>query len=912
MAAYNDLEIAISHLAGHEYAVSAYGTVPTAQPHARFELDLGSPAIRADLDAIRSLRVDGELAKQFGGLIFDKLFSGPIKTAYDSNLAAARASQKQGVRITLDIADSAAELHRLPWTMLYDSARGWWLGGLAAALWTPLSFCVKGEPALAAVADGPLRLLLLGASPLDLPPLAIEQEVAEIWQALRELRNDGAAVAVLTGTEQRPLTRENLRHHLGRLRPHILHFICHGPQDETEGLGIYLETGGRVSDLVSVESFAELLQAGGATVRLVVLNACNSATMARQLARQGMQAIGMAVPIRGHAAVPFSQGLYAAIAGGAPLDEAVNRARSMVRQQELRAEQDWISPALYLPQGHVIPLIPDARKPGPEPGPLPPPALPPPPRHLPRRALAVWAALLSVAVLLAQHGWFAATRLPAGMVRIPSGSFRKGGLDTPLIDLLRRYARAKVKGISEVLEEPPSTGRIEQAFAIDRYEVTNRDYADFLKSLDRLGGAAHRQLHPDEPSGKQHTPEHALGRPGQPVVGVDWYDAAAFCRWAGKRLPTADEWERAARGTNGRLYPWGSTFDKAYANGSEGPETEPTPGGTFAADKSPDGVFDMAGNVREWTADVSHLDRVELRTVSGGSWNVSVEIYGLTFFHQRAEPRVRLNDLGFRCARTGGDAPPAGMVAIPAADFHKGGEDNAPLRLLRRGGIAESDFLLVLGDPPAQAWLDEFHLDRNEVTNQQFGRFLQEAAGQAAQRSQPASLKDAQSNGPEQPVTGVTWYDAAAYCQWAGKRLPLATELERAARGTDGRLYPWGNEFDPSRCTTRESNRGATSPVGSHPSCVSPEGVLDLVGNADEWTADQLPDEDRNTRIIRGGSWKESGELRGLGYLNWKAGADYQGSEMGFRCAATPRTSWLESLFSRIGGTPGLPARGAR
>ncbi|GIU92390.1 MAG: hypothetical protein KatS3mg011_1296 [Acidimicrobiia bacterium] len=114
----------------------------------------------------------------------------------------------------------------------------------------------------------------------------------------------------------------------------------------------------------------------------------------------------------------------------------------------------------------------------------------------------------------------------------------------------------------------------------------------------------------------------------------------------------------------------------------------------------------------------------------------------------------------------------------------------------------------------------------------------------------------------DHPVTDVSWFDAMSYCRWFSDRLgwevrlPTGDQWTTAAGGSDGRLYPWGDVFDPSRCNTWESGDARTTPVDAHPDGRSPLGVWDLAGNVWEWTAEA----DRGGwRALRGGSWYDTG-----------------------------------------------------
>lgn len=139
------------------------------------------------------------------------------------------------------------------------------------------------------------------------------------------------------------------------------------------------------------------------------------------------------------------------------------------------------------------------------------------------------------------------------------------------------------------------------AFYIDRYEVTNAQYYEFLEHIRRTGD--HSKCHKEEPPGKDHTPrqwqDSYFDNPDTPVVRIDWYDAYAYAAWAGKRLPTEAEWEKAARGPNGNRFPWGNEWDPKRCNIAE----DAKPVGSYEEGKSPYGCYDMAGSVAEWVAD---------------------------------------------------------------------------------------------------------------------------------------------------------------------------------------------------------------------------------------------------------------------------------------------------------------------
>jgi len=179
-------------------------------------------------------------------------------------------------------------------------------------------------------------------------------------------------------------------------------------------------------------------------------------------------------------------------------------------------------------------------------------------------------------------------------------------------------------------------------FQIDRYEVTNEQYKEFL---DDTGHAA--------PLG-WHKSDYPMGMNSIPVTAVTWADADAYCRWAGKRLPTAEEWQLAAGGSHQKVFPWGDEFayENCYCNMTQA--IWPAPVGSFKDDRSPKGAMDMAGNVSEWTSTRAEFRDLgwyndKFMVVMGGSFRKSPDL-AQTFVRQYLMPMTRKEDLGFRCA----------------------------------------------------------------------------------------------------------------------------------------------------------------------------------------------------------------------------------------------------------------------
>lgn len=234
---------------------------------------------------------------------------------------------------------------------------------------------------------------------------------------------------------------------------------------------------------------------------------------------------------------------------------------------------------------------------------------------------------------------------PEGMVYVPEGWFLMGSTEKD-----GRVGQAV--GVNEL----PQHKVYVKGFYIDRYEVTTGEFRGFVKETNRTPPAIWTK-----PEWIRMYPapvdNHAMN-------AVMWFDADDYCRWVGERLPTEEEWEKAARGIDGRQWPWGNelnTLEKLYANTQEAGIGWTMPVGSYSDGVSPYGAYDMAGNVMEWTStwyepypgsDLKH-DKFGKRykVLKGGAWENNAVPIARSAYRHVVDPKWDHPGHGFRCAK---------------------------------------------------------------------------------------------------------------------------------------------------------------------------------------------------------------------------------------------------------------------
>ena len=230
------------------------------------------------------------------------------------------------------------------------------------------------------------------------------------------------------------------------------------------------------------------------------------------------------------------------------------------------------------------------------------------------------------------------------------------------------------------------------------------------------------------------------------------------------------------------------------------------------------------------------------------------------------------------------------MVLVPAGRFLRGSTRRQAEEAKKYSWVKKEWFDFEV--PQRSVYLDAFHIDKYPVTNAQFRRF-----------GSPRNDYGPKFSGDRQPVVGVSWYQARNYCGSVGKRLPTEAEWEKAARGVDGRKYPWGDAWNPDRFIWSKNSGGKTHPVDrDYRTHRSPYGAVDMVGNVWEWVADWTGKDyylsapkhnpkgpaSGSERVVRGSSWLHYDPWMFRAAYRYRYPPDFRLSILGFRCAKAP------------------------
>jgi formylglycine-generating enzyme required for sulfatase activity len=197
--------------------------------------------------------------------------------------------------------------------------------------------------------------------------------------------------------------------------------------------------------------------------------------------------------------------------------------------------------------------------------------------------------------------------------------------------------------------------------------------------------------------------------------------------------------------------------------------------------------------------------------------------------------------------------------------------------------MVEVDGSVFLSGPSNDPlWLPGFYIDVHPVSNADYARFIA-ATGHSAPQHRTADGAPFPENLGNHPVVFVTWNDATAYAEWAGKALPTSQQWEKAARGTRGTAYPWGDQPTPAKCNVRENGVGNTTPIDCYQSGVSPYGAYDMCGNVWEWCSSETRP---GRHELKGGAWTSPFNRATPSSFN-DANATMCDDDTGFRCATS-------------------------
>lgn len=450
-------------------------------------------------------------------------------------------------------------------------------------------------------------------------------------------------------------------------------------------------------------------------------------------------------------------------------------------------------------------------------------------------------------------------------------------LDTILLKYSQQLAALPL--VRSALLQHPRTHQV-KSFWLDACGVSQGDFYRFVhwyrlhaNNKTSVAGLPNNNRQPDTVN-REH---RILGRIDIPANGVNYHDAAAYCRANNGRLPALTEYQAVATGYQGRLYPWGNQsqaqlwpYLDPVLNAAQKCGSQPRAAAANGA------VHDLAHGMLEW-ADLSP-ENPRAALVGGGVEDKPHELYSLNFVNRIVGKDKRLKYAGFRCAYDQRPAVAPGSksflptpwgarpqpVNIPAGQYTSGPPSGSQmLRLLRTTQTDEWLILAKLFAEDTKKRQQAFAISECEVTRRQYRYFLIDPLvqwGFFSHRLQPEAWDyrplnwDQQLEAVDLPVVGLDWWSAYAFAKWAGGRLPTADEWRTAASAAGRYLYPWGPGNSRGFSKQSRANPGLQS-CGIRTMDRTLEGVSDMAGNASEWGLDIARLGDGYGMTILGGNY---------------------------------------------------------
>jgi formylglycine-generating enzyme required for sulfatase activity len=900
-----------------------------------------------------------ETAKQYGSRLFEDIFGEEVYACFRSSLAIAQKDGK-GLRIRLRV--NSPELVDLPWEYLYNPRLD---NFLSLSVETPIvRYFELAQPVPILTVKPPIKVLVMISSPSDYPSLDVDTEWRRLRAALHPLEERG--LVILECLEQATLAV--LQRSLRRGEYHIFHFIGHGHFDERaqDGQLLFEDEKGRGRSLSGL--YLGTLLHNHRSLRLAVLNACEGARTSRSdpfagvahsLLKKDIPAvIAMQSEITNKAAVTFAWEFYASLADGYPVDAALAEARVAIFAQENDIE--WGNPVLFTRtlDGRIfniekLPGVQPAKDiTAPEDDPV-----------LEKRLEELYDNGLSAYWL---KDWERARQSFRDLLYIRpdyQDATEKLAEAERQINLAEQYEQVQEKmaaqdwkgvlGVLEPLVEAAPDyldvtillGEVHKRIRLDDlYDEVKRlvqvkqwqAVLNVFKLIDEIEpGYDPEQLLP--------TARSALDEQEPETTVSDLYQRAVremdIGHWveAHRLFQEVQAIEIGYRDTEQMLEQVNAELARQETDEGQATITwfQKLPiwtkacgglvvlvGGLVAIIL----IFIIVKNLIPSTATTTESPRVIAPLTHTPSPVLTETPLPPTRTHTPDPLRTPTSTV-----TTNPFAPPAiasigdtwtspidsmTMVYIPEGEFLMGSTENDPQ-------AADNE------KPHRTVYLDAFWIDHTEVTNAMYAAFLNDQGNQSEGGAAwfDAANEDVliiQSGGQWVPVEGysdhpavrVTWYGARAYCEMVGRRLPSEAEWEKAARGTDGRIYPWGNVFDCRKGNFDDETTvdeyvvpgGAgcdgydrSAPVGSYPGGASPYGALDMAGNVAEWVADWYdPDYYANSPnenpqgpatgeycVLRGGCWVLHEISLRTAYRD-RASPNESWRFNGFRCVLSP------------------------